>query len=202
VYAMHENQRVADTAVEVLARKASIHAAQTGKPFEAALEAVLEIGGDAQFGELFDEEHRGEKAERWQEDRTRELVEERDRVRREERSRVRKAERDRVQLAAWESFVREERRELELRRDGQLGRLLGEPLPGEPAEALRRLAAEDRRQAEQGLVALMSGGKVSYKRVEELSEGDIPARDAANRLRTTWLKERRDGWLGRVRDRP
>ena len=61
---------------------------------------------------------------------------------------------------------------------------------------MERLASEDRRQAQQGLVALMSGGKVSYKRVEELCEGDMPARTAANRLRTTWLKERRDGWLG------
>ena len=197
--AMHENQRVADTTtVEVLAREASAHAAQTGIPFEAALEAVLETKVDRQqFGELFDESHRGERAERWQVDLTRERVEERDRARREERSRVRKVEKDRVQLAAWESFMREERREVELRKDGQLGRLLGEPLPGESPAALRRLASEDRRQAEEGLVALTSNGKVFYKRVEELSEGDVPARDAAKRLRTTWLKERRDGWLGR-----
>src|SRR5215212_337228 len=195
---MHENQRVADTTkVEVLAREASAHAAQTGIPFKAALEAVLETKVDGQqFGELFDESHRGERAERWQEDLTRERVEARDRARREERSRVRKVEKERVQLAAWESFMREERREVELRKDGQLGRLLGEPLPGESPAALRRLASEDRRQAEEGLVALMSGGKVSYKHVEELCQEDMPARVAANRLRTTWLKERRDGWLG------
>ena len=42
----------------------------------------------------------------------------------------------------------------------------------------------------------MSGGKVPYKRVEELSEEDMPARIAANRLRESWLKGRRDGWLG------
>src|SRR3712207_3089172 len=92
--AMYENQRVADTTtVEVLAREASAHAAQTGIPFEAALEAVLETKVDRQqYGELFDESHRGERAERWQEDLTRERVEERDRARREERSRVRKAE--------------------------------------------------------------------------------------------------------------
>ncbi len=176
-------------------REPSPRTAQTGEPFKAALEAVLEAGVAPQFGELFDESHRGERAERWQEDLTRERVEERDRARREERSRARKAERDRAQHAAWQSFVREERRELELRRNGQLGRLLGEPLPGEPPAALRQLASEDRRQAEEGLVALMIGGKVSYKRVEELSEGDMQARGAASRLRTTWLKERRDGWL-------
>ena len=88
-----------------------------------------------------------------------------------------------------------ELRELGLRKDGQLGRLLGESLPGELQTALGRLAYEDRRQAEEGLVALMSNGEVSYKHVEELSEEDMPARIAANRLRTTWLKERQDGWL-------
>ena len=56
---------------------------------------------------------------------------------------------------------------------------------------MERLASEDRRQAQEGLVALMSGGKVSYKRVNELSPEDVLARIAANRLRTPWLKERR-----------
>jgi hypothetical protein len=92
-----------------------------------------------------------------------------------------------------------ERRELRLRQDGQLGRLLGEPQPGEPAAALERLADEDRRQAQAGLVALMSMGKVAYKHLDELSPEDMPARVAAIRLRTTWLKERRDGWLAQGR---
>jgi hypothetical protein len=61
---------------------------------------------------------------------------------------------------------------------------------------LRRLASEDRRQAEEELVALMSNGKVLYKHVEELCQEDMPARVAAKRLRTTWLKERQDRWLG------
>ena len=61
---------------------------------------------------------------------------------------------------------------------------------------MRRLTSADQRQAEKGLVALMSMGKMSYKHVEELSEKDMPARVAANRLRETWLKERRDGWRG------
>jgi hypothetical protein len=88
-----------------------------------------------------------------------------------------------------------ELRELELRKEGQLARLLGEPLPGEAPAALQRLATEDQKQAEEGLVALMSNGKVFYKRLEELREEDMPARIAANRLRTTWLKERLDMWL-------
>ena len=110
--------------------------------------------------------------------------------------REREEEKARARRGAWELFLEAELRELESRKAGQLGRLLGEPLAGETPAALRRLAAEDRRQAEDGLVALMSGGKVSYKHVDELCEEDLPARTAANRLRTTWLKERRDGWLG------
>jgi len=98
--------------------------------------------------------------------------------------------------AAWKRFVRTERRQLELRKDGQLARLLGEPLPGEFPAMLQRLASEDRRQAERGLVALMSGGKTFYKDIDDLAPEDMPARIAANRLRTTWLKERRDEWLG------
>jgi hypothetical protein len=93
--------------------------------------------------------------------------------------------------------MRTELRELELRKGGQLARLLGNALPGERAAALERLASEDRRQAQEGLVALMSGGKASYKHVKELSPEDMPARIAAKRLRTTWLKERLDGWLVR-----
>ena len=62
---------------------------------------------------------------------------------------------------------------------------------------MERLAGEDQRQALSGLVALMGNGLTAYKRVEELREGDMPARAAADRLRTTWLKERRDGWLAR-----
>jgi hypothetical protein len=105
----------------------------------------------------------------------------------------------RARLAAWELFMEAELHEIELRKDGQLGRLLGEPLPGEPPAALERLAEEDRRQAEEGLVALMSVGKVYYKHLDELCPEDMPARAAANRLRTTWLKERGDAWLGRER---
>jgi hypothetical protein len=89
----------------------------------------------------------------------------------------------------------QERRELELRKDGQLAGLLGEALAGEPPAALRRLAREHQRQAEEGLVALTSNGKMFYKLVDELTEGDKAARIASDRLREVWLKERRDGWL-------
>jgi hypothetical protein len=194
---MKKNQRVADMAVKVLARQAGARAERTGEAFEEALGAVLETEAGRQLGELRDGPHRDERAERWQEDLAQNRAKERGRARRAERSRAREEELSRARLAAWTLFMRAERRELELRKDGQLGRLLGEPQPGEPAAALRRLASEDRRQAEEGLVALMSNGKVSYKHVEELTEQDMPARVAANRLRTKWLKERLDGWLGR-----
>ena len=106
------------------------------------------------------------------------------------------------QAALWVAFMETERREIELRRDGQLARLLGAPLPGELPEMLRRLALHDQTQAERGLVALMSGGNTVYKPLEDLRPEDMPARIAANRLRTTWLKERRDEWLGRGETTP
>ena len=188
---MHKNQRVADMAVDVLARQAGDRAKRTGQPFDEALKGVLETEAGQQLGELRDGPHRDEKAGQWQKDLVHQRTQERKRERAEEKNRAQQA-------AAWELFMQEELRELELRKGGQLARLLGEPLPGEPPAALEQLALEDQRQAEEGLVALMSGGKVSYKHVEELSEKDMPARVAANRLRTTWLKERQDGWLGRM----
>jgi hypothetical protein len=187
---MHKNQRVTDMAVDVLARQAGTRAKRTGEPFEEALKAVLQTEAGRQLGELRDGLHCNERAEDWQEDLVQKRARKREREQAEERSRARLA-------AAWEPFIEAERRELEKRKDGQLARLLGEALPGETPAALRWLASEDRRQAEEGLVALMSGGKVSYKHVEELSPEDMPTRIAANRLRTTWLKERQDGWLGR-----
>ena len=130
----------------------------------------------------------------------RERAEERRQGQLEERRRLKAEERVRARKAAWESFMRRERRELKLRKEGQLAELLGEALAGEPPAALRRLALEDQRQAEEGLVALTSNGKTYYKLVEELTEGDMGARIAADRLRKAWLKERRDRWLGRRED--
>jgi hypothetical protein len=101
------------------------------------------------------------------------------------------------EAATWKKFVQTEQRQLQLRKDGQLAKQLGEPLPGELPAILQRLASEDRIQAERGLVALTSGGKTFYKAIDDLDPEDMPARIAANRLRTTWLKERRDRWLGR-----
>jgi hypothetical protein len=98
------------------------------------------------------------------------------------------------EAAAWRRFVQTEQRQLQLRKEGQLARLLGQPLPGEIPELLQRLAAEDQRQAEHGLVALMSGGKTSYKRLDDLEPEDMPARIAANDLAqgtTGWVAWRK-----------
>jgi hypothetical protein len=185
---MQKNQRVTDMTVEVLARQVGARVTRTGEAFEVALKAVLETEAGQQLRELRDGPNGDERAEDWQEDLAHKRAQERKREQAEERQRAQEA-------AAWELFMQEELRELEKRKAGQLAELLGEALPGEPPAALRRLVDEDVRQAQAGLVALMSMGKVSYKPLEELSPKDMAARIAANRLRMTWLKERRDGWL-------
>ena len=183
-------------ATEVLARQAGARARRTGESLEVALKAVLQTEAGRRLVRLRDGLHRDERAEEWQPSLPRERAEERRLARlREERRRLQEEERSRVRKAAWESFMRKERLELELRKDGQLAGLLGEALAGETPAALRRLALEDQRQAQEGLVAITSNGKTYYKLVEELTEGDMAARIAADRLREAWLKERRDGWL-------
>jgi len=193
---MQENQSVSEMATEVLARQAAARAKQTGESFDAALKTVLQTEAGRRLGRLREGPNRDERAELWQPNLLRERAEERRQARlREERRRQREEERRRARKAAWESFMRKERRELELRKDGQLAGLLGEALAGESSAALLRLAKEDQRQAEEGLVALTSNGRTYYKPVEELTEEDMAARIAAYRLREAWLKERRDRWL-------
>jgi hypothetical protein len=193
---MQQNHSVSEMATEVLARQAGARARRTGESLEVALKAVLQTEAGRRLGRLRDGEHGDERADEWQPSLPRERAEERRLARlREERRRLKEEERIRARKAAWESFMRKERRELKLRKEGQLAELLGEALAGEPPAALLRLAREDQRQAEAGLVALTSNGKTYYKLVEELTEGDMEARIAADRLREAWLKERRDGWL-------
>jgi hypothetical protein len=192
---MQQNQSVSEMATEVLARQAGARAKGTGESLVEALRAVLQTEAGRRLGRLRDGVHRDERADQWQPSLPRERAEERRQAQLEERNRLREEERSRARKAAWESFMRRERWELELRKEGQLAELLGEALAGEPPAALRRLAREDQRQAEEGLVALTSNGKVYYKLVEELTEEDMEARIAAVRLREAWLKERRDGWL-------
>jgi hypothetical protein len=192
---MQQNQSVSEMATEVLARQAGARAKGTGESLVEALRAVLQTEAGRRLGRLRDGVHRDERADQWQPSLPRERAEERRQAQLEERNRLREEERSRARKAAWESFMRRERWELELRKEGQLAELLGEALAGEPPAALRRLAREDQRQAEEGLVALTSNGKTYFKLVEELTEEDMGARIAADRLREAWLKERRDGWL-------
>src|SRR5688572_16979594 len=197
---MQQNQSVSEMATEVLARQAGARAKRTGESLVEALRAVLQTEAGRRLGQPRDGVHRDERAEQWQPNLLRERAEARrqgqlEERRREERRRLQEEERNRARKAAWESFMRKERRELQLRKEGQLAELLGEALAGEPPAALGRLAREDQRQAEEGLVALTRNGKVYYKLLEELTEEDMGARIAADRLREAWLKERRDGWL-------
>jgi hypothetical protein len=205
---------VGETAVEVLARQARAYPEGTGETSESEPRVVTETEGGQDLGQSRDGSRRDEETRQWQWNRKFEPDEERSQVQPEEmekervrqemeraqRAREREEERDRALQASWEEFMRAERRELRLRQDGQLAKLLGDALPGEPSAALKHLASEDQRQAKEGLVALMSNGKIVYKPLEELCVSDMPARSAANRLRMTWLKERQDGWLVSGRD--
>jgi len=195
---MHKNQRVVDMALDVLTRQATTRSKRTGEPFEEALEHVQRTEAGRQLRKLTEGPHRDQSAHQWQQDLPRKRAKERRQTRQEERRPAQQQEGSQARLVAWKEFMQAERRELELRRNGQLARMLGEPLPGEPPSMVVRLASEDRRQAEEGLVALMHDGEVFYKHLEVLSEGDMPARIAAARVRTTWLKERQeDRWFGR-----
>jgi hypothetical protein len=92
---------------------------------------------------------------------------------------------------AWEHYIEAERRELEMRQEGHLAKMLGAPLPDESPEELKRLAEEDQRRALEGLVELMSeGGEITYKYIDELTVEDRSARIRAEGKRIEWLTER------------
>ena len=87
--------------------------------------------------------------------------------------------------------MRLERRRLEERRAGKLGRALGEPLPGETKEQLQRIGEADRTRACQGLVAVVGAdGRASYRHIDALGGEDIEDRLAAEWLEEGWLKQR------------
>jgi len=90
----------------------------------------------------------------------------------------------------WEQYMQIERRELEQRRNGQLGRAIGRALPGESHEELEQIAEENRRNAERGLVELRSGDEVSYKHTDETTRDDRPARIESENARAAWTQER------------
>ena len=63
---MLPDQTVTEMAEEVLARQAKAMVAQTGQPFESALEAVASTEAGQQLRDLATGEHRLEKAQDWQ----------------------------------------------------------------------------------------------------------------------------------------
>jgi cellobiose-specific phosphotransferase system component IIA len=63
---MRPDQNVAEMAEEVLSRQAKAVVAQTGQPFESALEAVASTEAGQQLRVLATGEHRLERAQDWQ----------------------------------------------------------------------------------------------------------------------------------------
>ena len=90
----------------------------------------------------------------------------------------------------WEQYMEVEREELEQRRNGQLGRALGRALPGESQEELDKMAEEDQRKAEEGLVELRSGDDVWYKHIDEMTREDRQAGIDSENARAAWIQER------------
>jgi hypothetical protein len=87
----------------------------------------------------------------------------------------------------WERFMEAERRELRMRREGHLAKILGPPLP----EELERMADEDQLRAEEGLVDLMDeSGKITHKPIDELAPEDWRARTRAEGARVEWITKR------------
>src|ERR671910_1035575 len=123
---MQQNQSVSEMATEVLARQAGARARRTGESLEEALRAVLQTEAGRRLGRLRNGVHRDEGAEQWQSSLSRERAEERRQARLEERRRLREEERSRARKAAWESFMRRERRQAAAGEDGPPSRLLGE----------------------------------------------------------------------------
>jgi hypothetical protein len=79
---------------------------------------------------------------------------------------------------------------------GKMANALGHALPGESQEELDRIAAEDQRLAQKGIVKLKTGESVYYKHIDELTREDRKVRIATEREEVAWLKKR----LGLPRD--
>ena len=93
--------------------------------------------------------------------------------------------------AAWQRFIKAERRDLANRQEGHLRKLLGAPLPDESPQKLQRLVEEDRLRALEGLVELLGeGGEISYKHIDDLTPEDRSARIRAEGEQIEWLVER------------
>lgn len=94
----------------------------------------------------------------------------------------------------FEEFMDMERGRPQEHASGKMARALGRALPGESQEELDRIAQEDRRLAQEGMVKLKVGDEVFHKHVEELTREDRRARIESEKEEVDWLK-------GRVRRR-
>ena len=91
---------------------------------------------------------------------------------------------------AWEAFMEMEQQRLQEHARGKMARALGYALPGESQQELDRIASEDQRLAQQGILMLKSGSRVYHKHIDDLTREDRTARIAAEREAVAWLKER------------
>ena len=92
---------------------------------------------------------------------------------------------------AWEAYMKAERRDLELRREGHLARLLGLSPAGEHDGKLEHMVLDDRCRAEEGLVELRTlDGEVYFNYIDELVPEDRAKRAEAERVRTEWVRKR------------
>ena len=90
----------------------------------------------------------------------------------------------------FDEFMEAERGRLQEHASGKMAQALGYALPGESQEELERIALEDQRLAQEGMVKLKVGQEVSYKHIEELTREDRWARIEAEREEVDWLMNR------------
>jgi hypothetical protein len=90
----------------------------------------------------------------------------------------------------FDEFMDMERGRLQEHAQGKLARALGYALPGESQEELERIAQEDQRLSQEGMVKLKVGEQIHYKHVEELTREDRWARIEAEREEVEWLMNR------------
>jgi hypothetical protein len=90
----------------------------------------------------------------------------------------------------FEQFMEAERGRLQEHASGKLAQALGCALPGKSQEELERIALEDQRLAQEGMVKLKVGQEVSYKHIDELRREDRQARIAAESEEVEWLMSR------------
>jgi hypothetical protein len=60
----------------------------------------------------------------------------------------------------------------------------------ESQEELNRIAEENQRKAERGLVELRSGDEIWFKHIDEITRDDRPARIESENARAAWIQDR------------